>query len=278
LFSRVGELQSQDESERAMEQIRDINQTVAYAHQQYREASFEFIVLSGTIFDGEITSLQLHAITGLPITVLAPTLMVQGLESRNAQKNILEVGLLYLNPAMNFIPNKVKMAKEFYLASFISLGIAFIFMVFSLFQSYEAYSTYQESLDEYTVIESKLFQNFQSIKKIDKEQLEEIIAQLKSFSPLQHHFIDDLIPFDDLLKLIKPNNVAFEENNGSNKLVLNFTRKSQTLMDLYLFEKTFKYEVNKINNPSLISTYTTDYNTLTFESTLKIGDISEVVQ
>ncbi|HEX5710654.1 MAG TPA: hypothetical protein VFX68_04845 [Sulfuricurvum sp.] len=266
LFSRVGFLQSEDETERIMEQISDINRTVAYANQQYREAKFEFIAICGSIADGEIVPMQLHASTGLNIAILEPSLIVDGLNPSAAQKNSLEVGMLFLDKNMNFLPGSVKAAREFYLGTLVSIFFAFLFMLFGLFQSHDAYSSYQASLNEYDAIETQLNQALRSTDILDEKQLQEIISQLKSSTPLDHHLIDDLILFEPVLTLIKPQEVSFIEGG---ELALNFKYQCKTLMELYLFEKNFQRQVSTITAIPVASSYKTDYNTLTFEATLK---------
>ncbi len=274
LFSRIGFMQSEDETERIMEQISDINRTVAYAHQQYREAKFEFIAICGNVADGEIVPMQLNASTGLGVTVLAPTLMVDGLEPNAAQNTVLEIGMLFLDDNMNFLPNSVKAAREFYLGSAIAIAIAFAFMLFGLFQSHDAYTSYQASLDEYNTVESRLYQTLLNTDTLNQKQLQEITAQLKSSTPLHHHVIDDLILFDNVLKLIKPQVVSFTEGG---ELILDFKHQYKTLMELYLFEKNFRYETGRIKDTHVIAEYKTDYNTLTFEATLKLGGVEQAV-
>ncbi|MGZ9267501.1 MAG: hypothetical protein ACXW33_10395, partial [Sulfuricurvum sp.] len=242
--------------------------TVAYAHQQYREAKFEFIAICGNVADGEIVPMQLNASTGLGVTVLAPTLIVDGLEPNAAQNTVLEIGMLFLDDNMNFLPNSVKAAREFYLGSAIAIAIAFAFMLFGLFQSHNAYTSYQASLDEYNTVESRLYQTLLNTDTLDKKQLQEITAQLKSSTPLNHHLIDDLILFDNVLTLIKPQAVSFTEGG---ELTLDFKHQYKTLMELYLFEKNFRQETGRIKDTRVIVEYKTDYNALTFEATLKIS-------
>lgn len=273
LFSRIGFIQSDDETEKIMEQISDINRTVAYAHQQYREAKFEFIAICGSIADGEIVPMQLHASTGLSISVLAPTLIVDGLEPNAAQSSALEVGMLFLDKTMNFLPDSVKAAREFYLGSALSILFAFLFMLFGLLQSHDAYNAYQASLDEYNTVESRLTQTLRNTDTLSEKQLQEITAQLKSSSPLHHHLIDDLILFDNVLKLIKPQGISFTEGG---ELTLDFKHQCKTLMELYLFEKNFRHEVGIIKNVGVMTVYKTDYNTLSFEANLKIGGAQPV--
>lgn len=269
LFSRVGVLQSDDEIEKIMEQISDINRTVAYAHQQYREAKFEFIVLSGIIADGEMASEQLYNSTGLGITALVPTLMVKGLEKTTSQNFIPDIGMLFLDKSMNFLPDRIKAAREFYIGGLIALGVAFFFMLFGLFQSYNAYEAYQESLDTYSTVESQLFRTLQKTDTLNDQELQEIIAQLKSSTPLHHHILDELIVLDKVLQISKPTTVTFDESKQS--LILEFSHRCNNLMELYLFEKNFKHTVTALQKPDIIPVYKTDYNTFTFGATLSIN-------
>lgn len=275
LFGRVGFIQSEDETERSTEQISDITRTVAYAHQQYREAKFEFIAICGSITDSEILPLQLQASTGLKITVLAPNLIVDGLDTKIAQNTILEIGMLFLDKNMNFLPNSVKAAREVYLASGFAIFVAFLFMLFGLFQSYEAYTAYQDSLDEYNRVEIQLSQTLRNTNALDNKQLQEITAQLKSSTPLHHHLIDDLILFEPVLTFIKPKEVSFSEGG---ELIFNFKYQCKTLMELYLFEKNFRHKVSTITAIQATPSYKTDYNTLTFEATLKTDNAEESSQ
>lgn len=274
LFNRIGELQSTDEIERIMEQINDINRTVAYAHQQYREAKFEFIAICGSIAGSEIAPMQLQASTGLKITAIDPTLLVKGLETHTAQDYLLEIGMLTLQKSMNFLPDRVMAAREFHVGSFIAMAIAFLFMLLGLYQGLDAYNNYQESLDEYGRLQTQLTQTLRQTNTLDEAQLSEITAQLKSTTPLHHHFIDDMIIFDPLLKLLKPSSLSFEENQGKGKVVINFKQEFKTLLELYLFEKEFKKIVTSLKPPSstITPTYKSDYNLLSFEATLSMGE------
>lgn len=275
LFARIGILESTDEIEKVMEQISDINRTVSYVHQQFREAKFEFIAICGTIADGEIVPTHLQSLTGLHVTVLSPTLMVNGLGSNISQTTVLELGMLYVNASMSFIPDRVKAAREFYLGGMIGMALAFFLMLFGLYQSANSYVSYQESLNDYTTAETQLVQTLRHTDTLSTVQLQEITTQLKSSTPLNHHFIDDVIPFENLLKLIKPNELSFEEQNGTGKLAMSFKHTCKTLLELYLFEKNFKHEVSALRETHVLPTYQTDYNTLTFQSTLNIGGESQ---
>lgn len=277
LFYRTGVISVENEIDRVAEQIRDISRTVAYAHQQFREVNFEFIALSGTIADAKAATVQLQMATRLNVTVLAPTLMVRGLDKHSAQNAILEIGSLYLPQTMNFLPDRVKAAHEFYTGGLIAAGIAFVLMLYALFQGLNAYHGYQESFDQYKLTESRLSQTLRHTETLNERQLDEITEQLKSLTPLHEHFIDDLLPFENVLNLLKPNALAYDENNGSSILVLNFKHQSKSLMDLYLFEKKFKHEVSVIKNAQFTSLYKTDYNALIFESTLEIGEKAQGV-
>jgi hypothetical protein len=157
------------------------------------------------------------------------------------------------------------------------MAIAFIFMLAGLYQSAAAYTAYQESLDEHDRIETKLFQTLRHTQTLDEAQLQEIVSQLKSSTPLHHHLIDDVIIFDPVLQLLKPHSVAFEEKAGKGKLTMVFKHEYKTLLDLYLFEKKFKQTVLGINSPlqKLASSYKIDYNTLVFESALTMGETEQ---
>lgn len=277
LFSRIVDLQATDETERVMEQISDIIRTVAYAHQQYREAKFEFIAICGSIAEGEIAPMQLQASTGLNITAIDPALIVHAPKSLNTHDHLLEIGMLYLQKTMNFLPDRVKTAQEFALGHYLAMGIAFLFMLFGLYQGYDGYENYQNSLDEYDTINTQLTQTLRKTNTLDEAQLNEITAQLKSTTPLHHHFIDDMTLFKPVLTLLKPSSITFEENNGKGKVSLNFQRKFKTLLDLYLFEKEFKQAALtlKPQTSKVTPTYKTDYNLLSFESTLALGEIEQ---
>jgi hypothetical protein len=277
LFSRMGMIQGEDSGEKFADQINDIGRTLAYAHQQYREANFECILICGIIADAEIVPIQLQAMTGLNVTVIAPSLLSKGLARNTSQDYILELGMLYLDEIKNFLPDRVKAAREFYLGRTITMAIAFIFMLAGLYQSAAAYTAYQESLDEHDRIETKLFQTLRHTQTLDEAQLQEIVSQLKSSTPLHHHLIDDVIIFDPVLQLLKPHSVAFEEKAGKGKLTMVFKHEYKTLLDLYLFEKKFKQTVLGINSPlqKLASSYKIDYNTLVFESALTMGETEQ---
>lgn len=277
LFSRIVELSAEDETELVIEQISDIIRTVAYANQQYREAKFEFIAICGSIAEGEIAPMQLQASTGLNITSIDPSLIIDAPKSLNTQEYLLEIGMLYLQKTMNFLPDKVKAAQEFALGNYLAKAIAFLFMLFGLYQGFDAYENYQNSLDEYDSINIQLNQTLRKTNTLDETQLKEITAQLKSSAPLHHHFIDDMTLFKPVLTLLKPTTITFEENKGNGKVSLNFQHKFNTLLDLYLFEKEFKHVVGILKPPTsnVTPSYKTDYNLLIFESSLTLGEVEQ---
>lgn len=273
LFSRVGELQSTDEIERVMEQISDINRTVAYAHQQYREVAFEFIAISGNIADGEMATIQLQAITGLRVCTLAPTLMVKGLELSTAQNYILDIGMLYLPESMNFLPARVKAIKEFDFGTKIVFSIALLVMVLGVYFSFSAYTEYQAGRDDYHNTRAQLEQTLQNTVTFDNDQLQKAIALLEVSTEVDHHFLDSMIVFDDLFSLIHPSQSAYSHTPEGGVLTLSFSKKCTTLKELYLFEKTFKQKIATLK-PQLASItplYKINYDTLTFEATVTYG-------
>ncbi|MDD5716549.1 MAG: hypothetical protein PHW64_02000 [Sulfuricurvum sp.] len=279
LFSRIGILQEEDEVERVMEQIHDINRTVAYAHQQYREAKFSFIAICGTIADGEMAPIQLHAMTGLNVTVLAPGLFVKGVDNATAQKFILEIGMLYLNPSMNFIPDTVKASRQFYLGSMIAASVALVFFLLSLYQSIDEYRNYSDILEQYDTVQNDLMQTLRHTTSLPDPQLRALRAQLESSTSLQHHVIDDILPFEPLWALHKPANLHFDERGGAGILTMDFKKECKTLLELYQFEKEFKRLLAKVTLevPTLQATYKTNYESLSFESSLALGDANTTV-
>lgn len=273
LFSRIGELQSSDEIEKVTEQISDINRTVAYAHQQYREAEFEFIAISGNIADGEMATIQLQAMTGLRVTVMAPTLMVRGLQTHTAQHHILDIGMLYLPPNRNFLPKRVKAIKEFNIGTKVSLLMGIFILSIGLYFSFTAYNDYRTSIDHYHATRSQLEQTLQRTKTLHSYELQKILALMNSSSDIDHHFVDSMILFDDLLKLIKPNETTYHHTPEGGVLRLDFSKKYSTLRELYLFEKAFKRAMDAIkpHNITITPVYKTDYSTLTFAATITSG-------
>ncbi|MFZ2968494.1 MAG: hypothetical protein WA080_05495 [Sulfuricurvum sp.] len=268
LFSRMGEIQSSLPSEIILEQVNDIARTSAYAHQQYRDTKFECIAICGSVTDDEEVAQQLYTATRLNITTLAPTLMVKGLTAQEGQKHILEMGLLFLPPIMNFLPDRVKAAREFYLGNRISILFALFFMLFGISQSLSAYRHYEATLDEYREVQSTLFQTLQTTHTFDAKQLKEVTAQLESSTPLNHHIIDDLILFEPLLRLIKPQELTFTQGG---ELILHFSHPFSTLRELYVFEQNFHHTTLTLKTTDLNTTYQTDYNKLRFEAIVKIG-------
>ncbi len=268
LFSRIGDIQSSLPEEIILEQVNDIARTSAYAHQQYRDTKFECIAICGSVTNDENVSQQLYTATRLNITTLAPTLMVKGVTAQEGQKHILEMGLLFLPPIMNFLPDRVKAAREFYLGNRISILFALFFMLFSIYQSYSAYTQYEDTLTEYQEIKSTLSSALHRTHTLDTKQLQEVTAQLESSTPLNHHIIDDLILFDPILHLIKPQELTFSQGG---ELILHFQHPFSTLKELYLFEQQFRHTTSTIKATDLNTTYQTDYNKMVFESIVKIG-------
>jgi hypothetical protein len=180
--------------------------------------------------------------------------------------------MLFLGNTMNFLPDRVKAAREFYLGGLIALGVAFVFMLFGLFQSYSAYGVYQESLDTYATVESQLFRTLQKTDTLDEQELQEIIAQLKSSTPLHHHLLDELIALDKVLVLIKPTSVQFDESKKT--VSLEFAHQCKNLMELYLFEKQFKSTVEMLHKSDMTAVYKIDYNRFVFGAALNVGSLA----
>lgn len=273
LFSRIGELQSIDEIERVMEQISDINRTVAYAHQQYREEDFEFIAISGNIADGEMATIQLQAMTGLRVCVLAPTLMVQGLQLHNAQEFILDIGMLYLSEKMNFLPKRVKALKEFNIGTKIIFSVALLTLLMGMLFSFNAYLEYKSERTDYHNTRLQLEQTLRNTVTLDDHQLESVITLLGGSTEIDTHFLDSMIIFNELFELTSPSGVLYTHNTEGGVLALHFSKKCTTLRELYLFEKSFKQKIGSLKPQTLPLTpiYKIDYDTLTFEATVTLG-------
>jgi hypothetical protein len=270
LFARTGEFTYQDDFERISEQVSDISRTVAYAKQQYRDVNLEFILIGGSMVDMSAAVAQVQSSIQTPVSLIAPSLIVQGLDKRHAQESILEIGTLFLPNHLSFLPDRVKAAHEFHLGSWVAIAVALVFMLYGVFMAYDASESYQESVEQHTLTESKLNQALRHTRTLEDKKIQEITAQLETLTPLHHAMIDDLIPLEEVLMVKKPHALSYQDTNGTGTLNLDFRYQSKNLMDLYLFEKEFKTKVAKIAQIEVTPAYKTDYSALTFESTLTI--------
>ncbi len=276
LFARTGEFSYQDEFERISEQVSDISRTVAYAKQQYRDIHLEFILITGTMVEMSAAVAQVQSSTQTAVSVLAPELIVKGLDRERGQHCILEIGTLFVPKSLNFLPDRVKAAHEFHIGSYVATVIAFFFMAFGFFEAHSGSNRYQESLDQYSAAESTLMQTLRRTDSLDDRLLGQVTAQLETLTPLHHSLIDDLIPLEKVLTFHKPSALSYQDTNGTGTLSVDFSYQSKNLMDLYLFEKKFKERVSEIKEIQLIPQYKTDYAAFRFESTLTIPFPQEV--
>jgi hypothetical protein len=223
------------------ELVEDVTQTIAYIKQQYRSIEFSTILLSGTIAVEELACEQLFVSTTIPVGVLYPNTIIEGLEKEEPQKHMLSLGAYFVDKKSQFIPDKVYSLKEFNYITLGLLNISFLIFLYAGYMMFENYISYTDELDKYESTKNRLIR---MVKTTDTYSIDELV---KSFKHLQiaEKFLkyapaDFLIELKPLINMQEPISFIYDNKNKTTpQFSIIFEKQFILLSNLHLFEKEF---------------------------------------
>ena len=270
LFSRTTTIVVDDIEDRQRSMVDDINRTIAYVNQQYREVQFSTIVIGGSLSIDDETMMHLFMLSRMPICVLYPNTLIAGLHNELSHHYILSIGALYLDKQHQYIPPFIKAEREF------SFGVEALFLlstaifVITSYFTLEAYEDFTSTLDEYETIKTRLIK---SVKSTDTYSYSDLQRSYNLLQIGQKHLKDDprdlLIALEPLIQLQRPLAYRWQRDDNGFSFTLTIKRSFTTLEELYSFEKEFLTKFNDINKSTpLLYQPRHNYATLTFEATI----------
>jgi len=260
-----------------MDMTAEINQTISYIEQQNRDLKFSVIALSGMLALDDQIPQQLMLFNDIPVAVLYPNTLINGLSAEEGQSYLLAIGASYVPKEFQFFPKTLLGIKQYNLFSkFLMFASIFIFCIVSYF-TFNAYNSYNESLDRYKHLTRQLNSLMKNTKLLNTPILTRSLLHLQvAQENLQYKPADIIITFKPLINLIKPDSWKWE--NGQNGILLraNFQKSFNKLEKLYAFEKKFNKIINDINSSyPLTNTPEIDYKTLKFKTKLSLPAIQK---
>ena len=272
LFARSNSISSPTPESLQQDMVAEINQTISYIQQQYRDVQFTAISLSGQMALDDTIAEQLLMLNTLPVCILYPNHLIKNIENAEAQSHILSMGNLFISKEYQFFPTSLLGLKQFKLTSNILLGVStFIFLVVAYF-TFDEYSRYSDLLNEYKTIKSRLINSVRQTKTLSIDDLSKSLNHLNiAEKHLQDHPSDIAILLKPLINLVQPTSWEWKHNESTLTLDVKFEKQFDTLSSLYDFELQFNKLFEDINSTlTLRNIPTTDYKKLHYQTEIKI--------
>jgi len=256
---------------RYMQMVEEINQTINYAKQQFREVQFSTILLSGSMTLDDVIAEHLFVSNSLAIGVVYPNTFIKGLEQEEPQNYITSIGAFFIEKKDQFLPNKLLSTREYSLASNLSLLVASLLFLLTSYTLLDKYIQYTDTTQRYENIKSKLIRMTKEADKYSEQTLQSSANHLEIAQKfLSHSPIDVLLQLKLLIQIIKPNQFSFflDENQEPN-FQIEFEKKFTTLEQLYHIQNSFYEIYATLNKKNIFEiTKTTDYFNLLFKVTI----------
>lgn len=256
---------------RYMQMVEEINQTINYAKQQFREVQFSTILLSGSMTLDDVIAEHLFVSNNLAIGVVYPNTFIKGLEREEPQNYITSIGAFFIEKKDQFLPDKLLRTREYTLATNLSLLVASLLFMFTSYTLLDKYIQYTDTTEQYENIKNRLVRMTQEADKYSFETLQSSAHHLEVAQKfLSHSPIDATLQLKPLIQIIKPSQFSFflDEMQEPN-FQIEFEKKFTTLEELYNTQNNFYntyQELNKEKNFEI--TKTTDYSNLLFKITI----------
>ncbi|MCD6433023.1 MAG: hypothetical protein J7L21_03185, partial [Sulfurimonas sp.] len=253
VFSRKTRVIVNKNLDRQDELVDELNKTTAYIRQQFRSVKFSHIVVSGSMAIDDSFCEHLLMVTTLPIAVLYPNTLFDGLSNEEPQHYIIALGAYFTPKQFQFIPNFVRAKKQYHLSLQTLLAISFLMFFVVAFFTYDGYSSYQSELDRYDTIKNRLVRTLNSTQTYSQDELEDSLAHMKFHQKyLKYHPIDTILELKSLVEMQRP--AEFKWRCVDDVIALNvvFEKDFSLLESLQKFENSFRAKFNEINSKSLI--------------------------
>ena len=247
----------------------EVIQTVAYVKQKFRSINFDTLIISGTLSLDESMAERLLLSTELSVATMYPNTFIKGLMHEEPQHYIITLGSFLVQKNDMFLPKKVYSLKQYEIVTKGLMLTATLALVTSAYIAYDAYSRYNDSLERYENIKTRLLRMVKRTNTYSLQELEKSYEQLEIAKKyLRHHPSDILLKLRTLIELLPPSRYTYnDEDTKEAKFTLFFEKKFEHLSDLYKFQKEFISRFKKIdNNTSMKYTDKTDYTDMNFKA------------
>ncbi|QOY53063.1 hypothetical protein [Candidatus Sulfurimonas baltica] len=276
-YVRASSIVVDDPMERHNAMINEINKTIAYIGQQYRDVKFSLIALSGSISIDNVVCEQISLIVNIPICVLYPNTKFKGLSNEEFQHYILPLGNYFVNKKFNFIPTFIISARQYLIGVRASLIFSILVFFTTLYFAYDAYSQYKDILVKYEGNKNNLLSMIQRTSTYSQVDLQKSWTHIEIAEKyLKDYPSDTFLLLRPLIELRKPESIDWKNENDNSTFKITFKKQFSSLESLYRFEKKFNELFNDINSSiSAENINKTDYTTLEFNaiiSTLKMSN------
>jgi hypothetical protein len=277
LFERTSTLTNQTNTIHNINITEELNQTIAYVKQQFRNVSFSTMLIGGSLaLDDEALEHLLFA-TNMAIAVMYPNSFIKGLSAEEPQHYLLTLGSLFVKKQEQFLTDEVFALKEFALLSSTFLAISGLIFAISLYMSYTSFVAYDTILQKYNNIKISLLKQMERTDTYPLDELEKSYQHLLVAEKFLHyHPSDILIKFQPLVELVQPKEFTFhslDENEPTFSIL--FEKEFDSLTNLYHFEQQFKHRFEILNSDNkLLYDVRTNYTAMKFNVKITNHQIS----
>ncbi|MDO8453568.1 MAG: hypothetical protein Q7S59_03235, partial [Sulfurimonas sp.] len=250
----------------------EINQTIFYVQQQFRDIKFSTIVLSGFLATDEVIAKNIYMTTELPVTILYPNTFLKGMKNAQPQEYIIPLGNLFVPRNMQFLPDLLLALRQFKVVKQLLLAASVIALFVTSFLAYEKFNIYYDSLKRYETIKSHLASMTLDVNTYSLSELGTSLKNLEITEKyLQRHPADIILALKPLIELQKPEVFNWKDKENTQELEARFIKSFDSLTALYQFEKKFMNEFENIDiTIGLTYSTHTDYKKMIFNTVIGV--------
>ncbi|HFU75363.1 MAG TPA: hypothetical protein ENK66_03875 [Arcobacter sp.] len=253
---------------RYMQMVEEVNQTINYTKQQFRDVQFSVVMLSGSMTLDDVIAEHIFVSNNIPVSVIYPNTLLEGLSNEEPQNYITSIAAFFVAKKDQFLPDKLLNMREYKLATNILLLVASFLLVVGIYNSLDSYMNYSNTIEKYNNIKSRLVRMTQKTQQYSYDTLQKTYNHLEvAENFLSYNPIDISLKLKPLIVLIKPSDFSFAYEVGHKpKFKVVFEKKFSTLEALYISEKSFfkNYKLLNIDNSFELEKLT-DYQNLLFK-------------
>ncbi len=270
IFTRINGVSSDDLGIRKIDMAEEINQTIFYVQQQFRDIKFSTIALSGSLAIDEVIAENLYMVTELPVTILYPNTFLLGLKNEQPQEYIIPIGNLFVPRSMQFLPDSLLALRQFEIVKQLLLAASVIALFVTSYLAYDSFSIYYDSLKRHEIIKSNLASKMLGVNTYSQSELSTSLKNLDITEKyLQRHPADIIFALKPLIELQKPELFNWKNKENTQDLEVRFTKSFDSLDALYQFEKFFMNEFRNIDTVfGLTCTTHNDYTQMIFSAVI----------